>query len=49
MHCSASLAPAPDHVRFVMFTPVTDPLGVSVIAALTDPASAGFTFKPYSL
>ena len=36
MHCSASLAPAPDHVRLVMLTPVTAPPGVREIAALTE-------------
>src|SRR5438270_11995839 len=48
MQLSASDAPAPLHVRLVMFTPVTSPLPVSEMATVTVPASDGFAFNPYS-
>jgi len=49
MQRSVSAAPAPDHVRFVTFTAVTPPVGVSATDAVTEPASDGFSFSPYSL
>src|SRR6266550_1416945 len=48
MQLSASDAPGPFQVRFVMFTPVTSPLPVSEIATVTVPASDGLDFRPYS-
>src|SRR5690242_2985481 len=48
MQLSASDAPGPLHVRFVIFTPVTSPLPVSEIATVTVPASDGFALRPYS-
>src|SRR5689334_18836943 len=48
MQLSASDAPAPPHVRFVMFTPVTPPFAVSEMATVTVPASEGFALRPNS-